>query len=170
MAYRKVKFSELSEDDMVPDIEVEHAKIALKNFSGNRFNPGGERSFRFVIEDPEMADQLAQDGWNVKIKASDEGEPYMYLPVALGYKVEGRKSKVYMDENGRRTELKEDSVHLLDDVFIENANLLIHPGYSIDDITGKVHIKAWLGIMYAFVSSRDRDPWADNYVDEERPF
>lgn len=160
MGYKKVK---VTDDQRVPSIKVEHAKISLKNFSGNRFNVGGKRSFRFVIEDPEMADTLSRDGWNVHIKASDEGDPYMYLPVELGYAIDELKPKVYMVIDGdmdNTVELTEEHVDKLDSVFIESANLKINPGYSIDEDTNQLHIKAWLGIMYAFVSSRNEDPWA----------
>ena len=166
MPYKAVK---VDASERVPDIVVENAKISLKNFSGNRFNAGGEKNFRLVIEDPEMADAFTRDGWNVKIKASDDGDTYMYLPVALGYKNQRLAPKVYMVVDGQRVELTEENVDKLDDVFIESANLVIRPGYSVDDVTGKMHIKAWLDTMYAFVGSRN-DPWADRFASEEKPF
>ena len=165
MQYKAVK---VDASERVPDIVVENAKISLKNFSGNRFNVGGERNFRLVIEDPEMADAFSRDGWNVHIKASDDGESYMYLPVSLGYRNQRLAPKVYMVVDGQRVELTELNVDKLDDVFIESANLIIRPGYSIDE-NEKIHIRAWLDTMYAFVGSRN-DPWADKYTSEEKPF
>jgi len=52
------------------DLQVEHAELAFRNFSGRgtKANPvGGKRTFCLMLNE-EMADRLWNDNWNVKVK------------------------------------------------------------------------------------------------------
>ena len=70
----------------VNNINIEGAMIIWKNFSGERdkFNPG-KRGFSVVIDDTVMADELRQEGWNVKDRplqeGADDSEQEWTLPV-----------------------------------------------------------------------------------------
>ena len=45
------------------------AQILFKNFAGEerKFNPAGNRNFCLVIEDEVQAQQMFEEGWNVRI-------------------------------------------------------------------------------------------------------
>ena len=65
----------------VSNIFVEDAHVLFKNFSGEerKYNPAGNRNFSVIIEDTGVANQLKDDGWNVKVlKARDEDEQDLY--------------------------------------------------------------------------------------------
>ncbi len=48
-------------------LAIDNARIIFKNFTGkdDKFGREGDRSFSIVIEDDALAEQLANDGWNV---------------------------------------------------------------------------------------------------------
>ena len=57
-------------------LQIDDARIIYRNFSGtgSKFNREGDRNFAVVIEDPELADALINEGWNVKIKPPRDGD------------------------------------------------------------------------------------------------
>ena len=70
-------------------VQVDDARIVFRNFSGvgTKFNREGDRNFCMVIDDEQIADALAREGWNIKIKpAREEGDiPFMYLKVNIKF-------------------------------------------------------------------------------------
>ena len=81
---------ELIKDERGNDIiQVDDGRIIWPNFEGRQtqFNDKGKRNFSWRITDPELAERLKADGWNVKIKPPrEEGEePFMHLPVKVNF-------------------------------------------------------------------------------------
>ena len=65
---------------MEPDkLVVENAQIIFRNFSGNedKFRQSGTRSFGLIL-DNELAEKLAEDGWNIKY-LKPRSSKYMFL-------------------------------------------------------------------------------------------
>lgn len=110
-------------------LQIDDARIVYRNFSGtgSKFNREGDRNFAVVIPDQDVADELVNRGWNVKIKPPrDENDmPFMFLPVKIKFNERG--PKVYLQSGDKTIELDEESIDCLDDVDILGVDLDIRP-------------------------------------------
>ena len=93
-------------------LQINDARIMFRNFrgEGDKFNREGDRNFVLIIPNEEIADALAKEGWNVKIKdPREEGDtPFMYLPVKV--KFNDRGPQIYLITGERHNRLDENSV------------------------------------------------------------
>ena len=121
-------------------LQIDDAKLIFKNFEGrgDKFNREGDRNFSILIEDPNTADALVREGWNVKIKPGrdeDEG-PFMRLPVKVKFTDYG--PNVYLVTGDRRNDLDEESISCLDNIDIESVDLDIRPyDWEVNGRTGR---------------------------------
>lgn len=150
-------------------IQIDNARIIYRNFAGapSKFNREGDRNFAVVIEDQDIAEDLTEKGWNVKIKPPrEEGdEPFMFLPVKV--KFNDRGPRVYLQNSlgGRnRVTLDEDTVGILDNVDITNVDLDIRP-YDWD-VQGKTGRTAYL---QSICVTQEVDRFLDRYAEQESP-
>ena len=147
-------------------LQIDEARIIYRNFSGapSKYNREGDRNFAVVIPDEELAQELANRGWNVKIKPPrDEDEtPFMYLPVKV--KFNDRGPNVYLKTGNRRNKLDEESVGCLDHVDIMSVDLDIRPyDWEVNDKTGRT---AYLQSMEVF---QQIDRFEERFAEEEYP-
>ena len=121
-------------------LQIDDAKIIFRNFEGrgDKFNREGDRNFSLLIEDPDIADALVREGWNVRIKEGrdpDEG-PFMRLPVKVKFTDYG--PNVYLVTGDRRNELDEESIGCLDNIDIESVDMDIRPyDWEVNGRTGR---------------------------------
>lgn len=147
-----------------------------RNFAGlpDQFNPGGgKRYFNFVIDDPEAAQEMKNDGWNVKIKPPrEEGDtPFCYLKVAVAFPKPGSRARdldIAMFKSSGVNKLDESTIGLLDRAYITKANIVVRPyNWDQNDPNKKA---AYVQELHAYVQeeshfSADYDDFAD-----ENPF
>ena len=151
-------------------LQIDDAKIIFRNFEGrgDKYNREGDRNFSLLIEDPDTADALIKEGWNVRIKdGRDEDEgPFMRLPVKVKFTDYG--PNVYLITGDRRNELDEESIACLDNIDIESVDMDIRPyDWEVNGRTGRT---AYLQSMQV-VQRIDR--FAARYAsvnDETEPF
>ena len=147
-------------------LQIDDARIIYRNFAGkgDKYNREGDRNFAVVIPDEEMAKELTDRGWNVKIKPprEDGDTPFMFLPVKV--KFNDRGPNVYLKTGNNQNRLDEESIGLIDNIDIIGVDLDIRP---FDwDVNGKSGRTAYLQNIRV-VQNVDR--FAERFAEEESP-
>ena len=162
------------------NLNIENARIGYKNFSGKegKYNAAGNRTFSVFIDDPDAAQQLIADGWNLKVRNKKDveagEEPKYHIPVSVKYGSDYYKPRIFQISSAGKVLLTEDTVGLLDYSIFENVDLSLRP-YEWE-VNGTSGIKAYVDEMYvtiqegAFASKYNDIPSNDNNADMDIPF
>ena len=147
-------------------LQIDDARIIYRNFSGvgSKFNREGDRNFAIYIGDEDVANELKDRGWNVKIKPprEDGDDPFMFLPVKI--KFNDRGPSVYLVTGNKKTPLNENTVSCLDDIDILSVDLDIRP-YDWE-VNGKTGRTAYLQSIWV---TQEVDRFASRLMDDEYP-
>ena len=150
------------------DLKIENAEIRFRNFSGKegKFNAKGNRNF-CVLLNPDDADSLMAEGWNVKYLTprDPEEERVPYMQVKVKYDGSSKPPTIWIttEINGRpvrKNKLEEDGISALDYAEIKKIDMVIRP-YNYD-INGRQGISGYLKSMYVTIKE---DPFAERYID-----
>lgn len=144
-------------------LQIDDARIIYRNFAGeaSQFNRAGDRNFSVLIEDEQLANELRDHGWNVKIKqAREEGDtPFMHLPVKV--KFNDRGPSVYLVSGSNRVRLDEETIGMLDSIDILGVDLDIRP---FDwEVNGKAGRAAYL---QSICVTQDIDRFAQRFEED----
>ena len=149
---------------------IENARIIFRNFAGKegKYNRAGARNFCVIIDDPELAQRLADEGWNIRIlpPRDEDDDPKHYLQVAVSFE---NIRLSFMITRRAKTQLDEESIDTLDYAEIRNVDLTIRPyNWVIQEGTKneKNGVKAYLKTMYVTI---EEDEFADKYAEMEGP-
>lgn len=126
---------------------MEDARVVFRNFAGKEgmYNREGDRNF-CVLLDHAVAEQMAADGWNIKMlkPRDDEEVGTPYLQVSVGFK--GRPPRMVLISSKGRTELGQHECEILDWVDFKQVDLIVRPyNWSVN---GKTGIKAYLKSIF----------------------
>lgn len=154
---------------MLKDIlEMDGVRIINRNFGGKKsvYNKAGDRNFCVVIDDPDKAEMMAEDGWNIKIKAPrEEGDlPFYFLSVKVKFNEDYPRLNpvVYLRSGRNMIKIDEETINMLDDVDITNVDMEIRPyNYNVNDKSG---VSAYLVSMCV---TQKVDRYKENYMVEE---
>lgn len=156
----------------------ENAQIIFRNFRGleSKYNRDGKRNFCVVIDDPARAQQLANDGWNVResTRTDDDGTPTYYIPVEVSFS--NYPPRIVKVTGDKKVTLTEETIGLLDSDDIQYVDLVISP-YSWE-VNGKSGVKAYVKRMYVVIDvdafeakyARYQEEAAFDNDDEDLPF
>lgn len=150
---------------MINALNISGAKLKFKNFSGkeSKFNKSGARNF-CVDLDPEDAQKLLAEGWNVRITpATDEFPESCYLQVSVNFDGDFPPKILMINSTGKHL-LNRDNVDQLDYADIAGADLVIRP--YCWEVNGKTGVKAYLKAMYVTI---EEDVFAQKYASLEGP-
>lgn len=148
---------------------LENAEILsgpFRNFSGveGRYNMEGKRNFCVVIPD-DMAEQLKEDNWNVKIlKPREEGDPSKYyIKVNVNYSSKVAPRIFKCKGNKVICELPEQHIGRLDTKKILHADLTVNSYQYDPDIP---NVTAYLEELYVELED---SPFNYKFAEEESP-
>lgn len=139
-------------------VTIEGARLIFRNFAGKegQYNREGDRNFGVILP-PDLAETMANDGWNVKFlrpREEDEDETETpWLAVSVNFE-KGKPPKILMiTETRGKTQLDEKTVEQLDwvDISLDDdgnpkVDLIVRP-YAWD-VSGRQGIKAYLQTLY----------------------
>ena len=121
---------------------LKDCKILFPNFRGRqtKYNPEGNRNFNAKIDDPAIAQALANDGFNVRLlnKLNDEDPDTWGLKITIRYNKDHPEYNPQVKEvfEDRSANLDDSNIHALDDMTINKAIIEFRP-FVYDEVAHK---------------------------------
>lgn len=153
-----------------------NANIIWRNFRGeaSMYNANGNRSFAILIKDPDVAQELIDEGYSLKVlkKKDINDDDAWALKVKVRFDVRPPKVKMVTYPNGRMktTDLNEDTISALDWAEAQKIDLTVSP-YEWVLPNGNSGITAYLEVMY-FTPVEDalEAEYTEHLDEDEAPF
>lgn len=155
-------------------VSIENAHIFMRNFSGapTKFQPnGGVRSFCLGL-DEDLANEMANDGWNVKwprTRRDDEDSYGPYISVAVSFRF--YPPEIVLITSSGQQKLDESTIGIIDGADIESVDLSIRPYNYQANGTIPAGVKAYLKTMYVTLAEDSiQRKYAQKAFESEMPF
>lgn len=106
------------------------ATIMFKNFSGKvdtMYNANGDRRFTLRFEDPDVANELQNLGWNVAIVKPFRDEPVSYKINVIVAKAGKRLPRIVRHIEGKDFFVDEETINELDADWFDKVDCVITP-------------------------------------------
>lgn len=147
-------------------LQINDARIAYRNFRGEagKYNREGDRNFSLIIPNEEMADDLAKEGWNVKIKPPRDEEDSAFITLPIKVRFNDKGPHIYLKTGDRVNRLDKESVGMLDDIDISSVSMDVRPYHW--EVNGKTGTTAYLQSIEVV---QEIDRFAARYAEEEIP-
>ena len=145
-------------DRKVLILEDVNVPFKFRNFAGEagRYNKAGDRFFS-VFLDPDKAEELEAEGWNIKYlkpREDDPEGPQAILPVKVSY--DNIPPVVRLVTSRGEELLDEETIGLVDHADIVEMDVSINPyRWKLD--TGETGIKAYLKSAWITIYEDDLD-------------
>lgn len=162
--------------DQLGTVTIQGARIIFRNFVGKegKYNREGDRNFGVILP-PDIAEAMANDGWNVKtLKPREDDEDEVETPwisVSVNFE-KGRPPKIWLvtQEGRKRTPMNADTVEQLDWAEIINCDLIIRP--FAWEVSGRDGIKAYLQTMFITIEEDELETKynaiSDQYAEQDQ--
>ena len=130
-------------------VTMENATIGYKNFRGleGAYNRAGAMNFCVFFDDRQQAQELYEQGFNVKKLDDPERDPYLQIKVAFGnYPPKILLIQEYPNGKTKAVKITEETVGMLDNTSMSNVDLTFRSyNYAVRGTEGK---SAYLTEMY----------------------
>jgi hypothetical protein len=143
----------------IPPITIEDAHLIYRNFSGaaKTYNAKGLRNFNVVL-DPDVAEMLQRDGWNIKWdQPREEGDPPR-ARLKVSVRFDNYPPRITLITKRGKALLDEESVDILDSADIEKVDMVVTAStgeMTTGDRKGESYVKAYLSKMFVVLSDTD---------------
>lgn len=143
---------------------LSNRSIIYRNFAGRKeqYNPNGQRKFTVVIN-PDDAQMLASNGWNVKIRPpKNEGDdPFCTLEVKIRLDLDWAKPKIKQFSRTGVVGITEDNIANFDQAEFEKVDIVLRQ-YVWTNMKGETGVSAQLSEMNAKLAQGVLDAkWAE---------
>lgn len=150
------------------DMDFNDVALYSRDFSGEAYGPDS-RQFKLKIDDPELVQQLLNDGvnlWEAK-KQNDIDPSDWYMTVKVSYKF-GCPDVALVTPDGTPIMLYEHSIGDLDSAFIKKADLHVHG--SSWERRGNSGVTVYLDTLVAFLmTDEEREEIKSNLRNRSNP-
>lgn len=148
----------MSEKRVTSNIKLEGARMIFKNFQGKKtdYNEEGNRNFGVLLDDA-LAEELKQDGWNVKYRPARDDDPDRHEQAWLPVKVKfGQIPPIVILITSRgKMRLDEETIGQLDWSIFSKVDMIIRP-YNYPAMRGRpAGVSAYLKALYVTVVEDD---------------
>lgn len=155
----------MSERKRVNNIRIEGGRLIFRNFQGkgSSYNKEGDRNFGVLLDD-DLAEDLKNDGWNVKYLKPRPDDPEEYRQPWLFVKVKFGDIPpiITLITSKGKMKLSEETVGQLDWSRIKTTDLIIRP-YNYPAMPNRpAGISAYLKSLYVTV---EEDDFEKKYAD-----